>query len=95
MTRFLLAALLACLLAPLAAAAGVERVVSPQGIEAWLIEDHSNPLISVAIVPLSWFVLWRTSLGLRMRSVGEHPMAAESLGVAPRPMGEVLGAGMV
>jgi zinc protease len=49
MTRFLLAALLACLLAPLAAAAGVERVVSPQGIEAWLIEDHANPLISVTI----------------------------------------------
>jgi len=27
----------------------VERVVSPRGIEAWLIEDHSNPLIAVAI----------------------------------------------
>jgi zinc protease len=32
-----------------AAAAGVERVVSPGGIEAWLIEDHSNPLIAVAL----------------------------------------------
>jgi zinc protease len=32
-----------------AAHADVERVVSPKGIEAWLIEDHSNPLISVAI----------------------------------------------
>jgi zinc protease len=31
------------------AAAGVERVVSPGGIEAWLIEDHSNPLMSVAV----------------------------------------------
>ena len=29
--------------------AAVERVVSPGGIEAWLIEDHTNPLISVAI----------------------------------------------
>src|SRR5439155_18367925 len=38
-------------------------------------------LIAVALVPVTWFVLWRTSLGLRMRSVGEHPMAAESLGV--------------
>ena len=46
-------ALLACLLPLLAPAAmaanGVERVVSPQGIEAWLIEDHTNPLISVTI----------------------------------------------
>lgn len=49
MTRLLLTLVLTCLLAPLAAAAGIERVVSPQGIEAWLIEDHSNPLISVTI----------------------------------------------
>jgi len=33
---------------PLARAA-IERVVSRGGIEAWLIEDHANPLISVAI----------------------------------------------
>ena len=25
----------------------VERVVSPGGIEAWLVEDHSNPIISL------------------------------------------------
>lgn len=25
----------------------VERVVTPMGIEAWLIEDHSNPMLSV------------------------------------------------
>src|SRR5262249_44446597 len=31
------------------AEAAVERVVSPQGIEAWLIEDRGNPLISIAI----------------------------------------------
>ena len=31
------------------ASAAVERVVSPGGIEAWLIEDHSNPLISLAV----------------------------------------------
>ena len=49
MRRFLLAAILTFLLAPLAAAANIERVVSPQGIEAWLIEDHSNQLISVTI----------------------------------------------
>ncbi len=25
----------------------VQRVVSPGGIEAWLVEDHSNPIISL------------------------------------------------
>jgi ABC-type uncharacterized transport system permease subunit len=39
-------------------------------------------LLAILLVPASWFVLWRTRLGLRMRSAGEHPMAAESLGVA-------------
>jgi zinc protease len=30
-----------------AAAVQVERVVSPRGIEAWLVEDHINPIISL------------------------------------------------
>ncbi|MEQ8194665.1 MAG: pitrilysin family protein [Rhodospirillales bacterium] len=34
--------------APAQAGPKVERVVSPQGIEAWLIEDHANPIISVS-----------------------------------------------
>ena len=38
-------------------------------------------ILSVALVPVTWWFLWRTPLGLRMRSVGEHPVAAESLGV--------------
>jgi simple sugar transport system permease protein len=39
-------------------------------------------LFAVLLVPLTWFVLWRTRIGLRLRSAGEHPIAAESLGVA-------------
>ena len=38
-------------------------------------------LIAVALVVLTWFVLWRTSFGLRLRACGERPEAAESLGV--------------
>jgi simple sugar transport system permease protein len=38
-------------------------------------------LIALALVPITWWFLWRTRLGLRMRSVGENPYAAESLGV--------------
>jgi ABC-type uncharacterized transport system permease subunit len=38
-------------------------------------------LISLALVPLTYWFLWRTRTGLRLRSVGEQPMAAESLGV--------------
>lgn len=39
-------------------------------------------VIGFALVPISWFALWRTRFGLRLRSCGENPVAAESLGVA-------------
>jgi ABC-type uncharacterized transport system permease subunit len=38
-------------------------------------------LVAIALIPASYFVLWRTKFGLRVRSCGEHPAAAESLGV--------------
>jgi zinc protease len=46
--RALLTAVVLILLASLPArAVDVQRVVSPGGIEAWLVEDHSNPIISL------------------------------------------------
>ncbi|MBB1242760.1 ABC transporter permease [Streptomyces durbertensis] len=38
-------------------------------------------IVALALVPLTWWVLWRTAFGLRLRSCGENPTAAESLGV--------------
>ncbi len=38
-------------------------------------------IIGLAIVPLTAWLLWRTAWGLRLRSCGEDPWAAESLGV--------------
>lgn len=38
-------------------------------------------LITLLIVPFTWWLLWRTAWGLRLRSCGENPYAAESLGV--------------
>ncbi|MFD2355749.1 ABC transporter permease [Nonomuraea ferruginea] len=38
-------------------------------------------ILAVLMLPLTFFVLWHTSFGLRLRSAGENPWAAESLGV--------------
>jgi len=38
-------------------------------------------VLAVLLVPLSYLLLWRTSFGLRLRSCGENPSAADSLGV--------------
>jgi ABC-type uncharacterized transport system permease subunit len=38
-------------------------------------------IISFLLLIVTWYVLWRTAFGLRLRSCGESPAAAESLGV--------------
>lgn len=59
----------------------------------WLLSDlagvlhavttnvNSLTLIAAGLLVLTWWVLWRTPFGLRVRSVGEAPYAAETLGV--------------
>ncbi|GAB3080439.1 ABC transporter permease [Nocardioides zeae] len=39
-------------------------------------------IVGFLLVLLTWWLLWRTSFGLRLRSCGESPAAAETLGVS-------------
>jgi simple sugar transport system permease protein len=46
-----------------------------------LFETRATVYLTFLLVPLVWFLLFRTKLGLRARSVGEHPMAADTVGI--------------
>jgi simple sugar transport system permease protein len=37
--------------------------------------------VALALVPVVWFIVFRTRFGLRLRATGEAPHAAESLGI--------------
>jgi len=51
-----------------------------------LPKEHLIPwtpiVIAFAMVPVSWYVMYRTPFGLRLRSVGEKPEAADAAGVS-------------
>jgi general nucleoside transport system permease protein len=38
--------------------------------------------VALACVPLSWWVLYRTRFGLRLRAVGENPAAVDTAGIS-------------
>jgi simple sugar transport system permease protein len=43
-------------------------------------------VIAFLLVPVSWYVLYRTPFGLRLRAVGENPEAADAAGVSVNRM---------
>lgn len=45
--------------------------------------DQAYPTfyVAIALVLLTWFVIYKTPLGLRLRACGEHPQAAASMGI--------------
>ena len=50
---------------------------------AELISGHSVlAYLAFAMVPLTWWVLYRTRFGLRLRAVGENPASVDTAGVS-------------
>ncbi len=44
-------------------------------------EMYPTFYIAILLVVLTWFVVFKTPFGLRLRSCGEHPQAAASMGI--------------
>lgn len=46
-----------------------------------VLNQDVTVFMAFGLVAVLWFLLYRTRLGLRIRAVGEHPRAADTLGV--------------
>jgi len=56
-----------------------------QQLYSELISGHSILVyVAVLAVPLTWWILFRTRFGLRLRAVGENPAAVDTAGVSVR-----------
>ncbi|MFC4409157.1 ABC transporter permease [Chungangia koreensis] len=42
---------------------------------------YGTTILAIFIAILAWVVIYKTPFGLRVRAVGEHPMAADTMGV--------------
>ena len=60
--------------APYAGPLGLERIPTIFGLSPFFY-------VGIILAAITWFVLARTSLGLRIRSVGENPTVAEVSGI--------------
>ncbi|HVD25172.1 MAG TPA: ABC transporter permease [Gaiellaceae bacterium] len=60
--------------------------IPPEGLGSFLEKSigHLNLMVWLAFltVVLAWVVIFRTTIGLRIRSVGEHPRAADTVGIS-------------
>jgi simple sugar transport system permease protein len=71
---------------------GQIRILGP------VFEQYALTYIAFALVPIVWWLLYRTSFGLQIRAVGENPEAADAAGVnvfLTRYLALIIGGGLM
>lgn len=44
--------------------------------------EYLTSFLAIAVAIVAWFVIYKTPFGLRLRAVGEHPMATDTMGIS-------------
>lgn len=42
---------------------------------------YITSILSILLAFVAWFIIYKTAFGLRLRAVGEHPMASDTMGI--------------
>ncbi|MGB4406977.1 MAG: ABC transporter permease [Sphaerochaeta sp.] len=56
------------------------------GMQTDFMGIYPTAYIAIAVVILSWFMLYKLPFGMHLRACGEHPSAAESVGINVKRM---------
>ncbi|WP_139785638.1 ABC transporter permease [Cytobacillus gottheilii] len=49
--------------------------------ELFFSNTYYTSFVAIFVAVIAWYIIYKTPFGLRLRAVGEHPMAADTMGI--------------